>query len=383
MELEGRVVMKKIEKDSISREINDGPLYLYGAGYTAKICIEALEAAHVKMEALIDDDVMKQGTKVFSYDVLSYDALVEICKKKKRVNVLLTSIYGKAIYNRLTMLSNVTVWEMYAWYMDILNRQELVLEKHCEGERLLQYKENTDALKKYLSDELSKSVYDAVYQYYITENISEIVKICTTEESYFIKEVKEYFQDRKFTLVDAGAYTGELLRAIIATGLNVSKWYCFEVEKNNFIKLKNNIDHSKLPEGMECVCENRGLWSGQKELPVIGQGVASKVMEGIENDTCEICKMETIDAYFRNVKVDMIKMDIEGAEMEALTGAINTIKRDMPLLAISIYHYVEDYYRIMQFIMRITGEGYKYYIRQHAMIYGETILYAVPCITEN
>lgn len=69
--------------------------------------------------------------------------------------------------------------------------------------------------------------------------------------------------------------------------------------------------------------------------------------------------------------------------MEALTGAVKTIKRDTPLLAISIYHYIEDYYRIMQFIMKIAGGKYKYYIRQHAMIYGETILYAVPLITET
>lgn len=35
--------------------------------------------------------------------------------------------------------------------------------------------------------------------------------------------------------------------------------------------------------------------------------------------------------------------------MEDLTGAVNTIKRDMPLLALSIYHCIEDYYHIMQF----------------------------------
>lgn len=375
--------MKKIEKNNIPQEIMNGSLYLYGAGYTAKICIKALESASVKITSLIDDDMMKQGTKELSYDVLSYDELAEICKNGKSIHVVLTSIYGKAIYNRLAMLPNVTIWEMYEWYMNILDQQKLVVEKHCEGEKLVQYKSNTDLLKKYLSDDASKSVYDAVYQYYLTNDINEIVKVCTTEESYFIKEVKEYFQDRKFTLIDAGAYTGELLRAIIAADLHVSKWYCFEAEKNNYNKLVDNIEKSILPEGMECVCENYGLWSERKELPVMGQGASSKVIEDAGTGDCDICKMETIDSYCQNIKVDMIKMDIEGAEMHALTGAVNTIKRDMPLLAISIYHSAEDYYRIMQFIMKIHGEGYQYYIRQHAMIYGETILYAVPRVTEH
>jgi len=376
--------MKKLEKNNISKEIKDGSLYLYGAGYTAKICIEVLEKAHVKIEALIDDDMMKQGEKVFSYEVLSYEKFAEICKNEKKINVILTSIYGKAIYNKLAIYQNVVVWEMYEWYMDIINQQELVIEKHCEREQLVQYKRNTDILKEYLSDEVSKSVYDAVYQYYLTGDINEIVKVCTTEESYFIKEVKEYFQDRKFTLVDAGAYTGELLRGIIAAGLNVSKWYCFEVEQSNYEKLKNNIEKNKLPSGMECICENHGLWSEQKELMVISQGVASKVVEEEgQANSYRKCKMETIDEYFKNIKIDMVKMDIEGAEMEALTGAVKTIKRDTPLLAISIYHYIEDYYRILQFIMKIAGGKYNYYIRQHAMIYGETILYAVPHITET
>ncbi len=92
----------------------------------------------------------------------------------------------------------------------------------------------------------------------------------------------------------------------------------------------------------------------------------------------EICQVETIDHYFQDIHVDMIKMDIEGAEMKALFGGINIIRRDKPLLAISIYHYVEDYYRIMQFLLKNAGGRYKYYIRQHALIYGETVLYAIP-----
>lgn len=299
--------MKKLEKNNISKEIKEGSLYLYGAGYTAKICIEVLEKAHVKIEALIDDDMMKQGEKVFSYEVLSYEKFVEICKKEKKINVILTSIYGKAIYNKLAIYQNVIVWEMYEWYMDIISQQELVIEKHCEREQLVQYKRNTDELKEYLSDEVSKSVYDAVYQYYLTGDINEIVKVCTTEESYFIKEVKEYFQDRKFTLVDAGAYTGELLRGIIAAGLNVSKWYCFEVEQSNYDKLKNNIEKNELPLGMECICENHGLWSEQKELPVISQGVASKVVEEGRENIYRKCKMETIDEYFKNKKLIWLK----------------------------------------------------------------------------
>lgn len=370
--------MKKLEKSNVLNHAIDKSFYLYGAGYTAKICIKALREAGIKIDALIDDDTLKQDTNISSYNVMSYEKFVEITAGKECVNVILTSIYGKAIYDRLSLLGNVVVWEMYEWYTDILNQQEFVIEKHCEGEKLVCYRKNTDELKKYLADMESQNVYDAIYQYFITENVQKLVDVCTTEESYFIKEVVDYFQDRRFSLIDAGAYTGELLRAIIGTGVSVGKWYCFEVEKNNYEILKNNLEKNELPKGLEFVCENYGLWSEQKELQVVNQGTASKVVEEAGVNCCEKCRMVTIDEYFKNIKVDMIKMDIEGAEMEALLGGVQTIKRDKPLLAISIYHYVEDYYRIMQFLLNNVGDKYKYYIRQHAMIYGETILYAIP-----
>ncbi|MDE6947274.1 MAG: FkbM family methyltransferase [Anaeroplasmataceae bacterium] len=371
--------MKKLEKDNVLNQVRDKSFYLYGAGYTAKICIKALREAGVKIDALIDDDTLKQDMSILSYNVMSYEKFAEITANKECVNVILTSIYGKAIYDRLSLLGNVVVWEMYEWYTDILDQQEFAIERHCEGEKLDCYKKNTDELKKYLADMESQNVYDAIYQYFITEDVQKLVDVCTIDESYFIKEVVDYFQDRRFTLVDAGAYTGELLRAIMNSGLSVGKWYCFEVEKNNYEHLKSNLEGNELPEGLEFVCENYGLWSEQKELHVINQGTGSKVVEGADVSCCEICRMLTIDEYFKNIKVDMIKMDIEGAEMEALLGGVQTIKRDTPLLAISIYHYVADYYRIMQFILNNVGDKYKYYIRQHAMIYGETILYAIPC----
>ena len=72
----------------------------------------------------------------------------------------------------------------------------------------------------------------------------------------------------------------------------------------------------------------------------------------------------------------MIKMDIEGAETEALKGAKMIIKRDKPVLAISIYHKPEDIIELPELISDIH-EGYKFYLRHYSLSWYDTVLYAI------
>ncbi len=72
----------------------------------------------------------------------------------------------------------------------------------------------------------------------------------------------------------------------------------------------------------------------------------------------------------------MIKMDIEGAELEALKGAKKTIQRDKPKLAICIYHKTEDLWEIPLYIKELVSE-YCLYIRHQTFGTGDTVLYAV------
>ena len=69
-------------------------------------------------------------------------------------------------------------------------------------------------------------------------------------------------------------------------------------------------------------------------------------------------------------------MDIEGAELEALKGAEETIKRYRPKLAICVYHKPEDIVEIPKYILNINPD-YKLYLRHYSDNAGETVLYAI------
>jgi len=73
-------------------------------------------------------------------------------------------------------------------------------------------------------------------------------------------------------------------------------------------------------------------------------------------------------------KIDFIKLDIEGAELEAIVGAKESIDRFKPKLAISLYHKPND---LFELITHINNQFpfYKLYLNHYTVHQGETVLY--------
>ena len=68
-------------------------------------------------------------------------------------------------------------------------------------------------------------------------------------------------------------------------------------------------------------------------------------------------------------------MDIEGSEEAALKGAIKTIKKHKPKLAICAYHKPDDLCVLPQLIKSMVPE-YKLYLDHYTINFTETVLYA-------
>ena len=89
-------------------------------------------------------------------------------------------------------------------------------------------------------------------------------------------------------------------------------------------------------------------------------------------------KVTTLDKQLGNRKVSFIKMDIEGSEHEALVGAEKLIRGQTPVLAISIYHRLEDIFSLPKLIIEFCPH-YKFFLRHYNFWEpAETVLYAIP-----
>jgi FkbM family methyltransferase len=76
-------------------------------------------------------------------------------------------------------------------------------------------------------------------------------------------------------------------------------------------------------------------------------------------------------------QVDLIKLDVEGVELEVLEGAVNTIKKFRPALAISIYHKFEHFFEIPLLIDRLVDD-YTFHIECFNSYAIDTIFFAIP-----
>lgn len=121
----------------------------------------------------------------------------------------------------------------------------------------------------------------------------------------------------------------------------------------------------------------RGLYDFTGTLYINRDDYTKVVKEKLSEEDIE-CPVTSIDDYFLNSaykKVDFIKMDIEGAELNALNGAKEILKRDKPDLAVCIYHNQIDFITIPEFLRKLAL-NYTFYMGHHRPWYAETVIYA-------
>ena len=93
------------------------------------------------------------------------------------------------------------------------------------------------------------------------------------------------------------------------------------------------------------------------------------------NTNIPLRKIDTLVNHGIIERVDFIKMDIEGSEYDALKGAVSTIKKFQPKLAISLYHINDDFHRI-PILLKNCNPNYKFRLGHYTIHGEETVLYA-------
>ena len=160
--------------------------------------------------------------------------------------------------------------------------------------------------------------------------------------------------DNNEVFVDLGAYTGDSITDFINTYGDYKKIYAYELSPSTFQTLESNTrEYSNIELRQKGVSSKDGYMYMNDKL----NGAGNRILD--EGDT----KVEvvTLDSDIKE-KITLVKMDIEGAEKDAIIGMKNHIRNENPKLMISSYHIPEDIFDIPILINSIRDD-YKFYMR--------------------
>ena len=139
---------------------------------------------------------------------------------------------------------------------------------------------------------------------------------------------------------------------------NPSKVFAYEPVSTIFEKLNKTLKINNIsPE--KVIPIKKGIGNKIEEMNIYIGGDASSLTHQKRTTTEEKIELSTIDAESKNKNVGLIKMDIEGFEYYAIKGGLETIKRDKPVLLISLYHTGKDFFEIPPMLKAAVPE-YKF-----------------------
>lgn len=233
--------------------------------------------------------------------------------------------------------------------------------------------ENENAIEQtydMLWDEESRRVYQAVLAYRLSLDRSLISSIYDAH-IYFDNDVVPDFHGRAF--VDCGAFWGDTLECFMKSpNCTCETYIALEPIESEYVKLCALV--------RECKYSNvRTLQLGVWDRTTVLRFAAGQSSNGHVQENGQIAlPASSIDHICaqQGVEADFIKMDIEGSEDAALRGGRETIQKNRPIIAASIYHHMKDLWEL-PLLMKKLNPDYKLYIRHHSHWGDDTVCYAV------
>lgn len=181
-------------------------------------------------------------------------------------------------------------------------------------------------------------------------------------------------------VIDGGGGWGDTaLRFAHQAGAS-GRVYAFELLNENLAVMRKNLALNP-PLASRIQVTDRPLWSESgAKLAYSPAGPATRVGGAASGHSGADVTSVSIDAFVQEneiPRVDFIKLDVEGAELMALKGARTTIRTHKPKLAVCLYHRLDDFVNIPDYLSSLDTP-YRFFLGHFTISSGETVLFGTP-----
>ncbi|MFQ5740137.1 MAG: FkbM family methyltransferase [Acidobacteriota bacterium] len=328
---------------------------IFGAGSSGLTTLGFLWRKGIHVSFLCDNDRNKQGTKINGIAVLNPAQLQD----DKNSPILIASDWAKDIAQQLNQLG-------------IRNYSHFVpsAPDHFCPDSILNSLDQLEEVYNLLEDDASKETFLSQIEFRLTLD-SAVLKVAPYRQ-YFHPGVKPALGD---VILDGGAWTGDTATQFCRQLNSNCTVFAFEPDDSNFHLLLETIVKEGLQD--QVLLLKSGL--SRKNGSVSFQSCAENSMQcRIESGGESRIDVVSVDSFAseKAIRIDLIKLDVEGSEEEVLKGARQTLSEARPKLQVCVYHKPDDLWKI-PLLVRDLNPNYRFFLGHHSQTLFETVLYAV------
>lgn len=345
---------------------------IFGGGVLGTTLCNWLKKCGIKVDFFCDNDRRKKGVMISGVPLIDFFELYSI----KDETFVMVSATNKGKGHRHNDDIN---WQLreFPYKMPTI----LKFIAFYTNDYYLPYKECLDGagrIANSLGDEQSKALFLELLKLRFIDNPNPI---CAHTLERFYNPV-QYFHSNYYqhtddaVIVDCGAYNGDSLREFIGLFQNrFKRYFCFEMDREAYLSLEQYKMQMSPKIRDKVVLYPYGVFSesGIFHYNALTDTLGSFINEKGKQET----QLVMLDEILENEKVTMIKMDIENSELSALMGAKKLVERCHPILAVSIYHSTEQFFKVPLYLLN-QFPFYKLYLGLHTTVTDDTVVYAVP-----
>ncbi len=315
------------------------PILLYGMGDGADKIILVLNSYDIKVSGVFASDGFVRKKSFHGFEVCDYTTA-----KAQFGDMIVLLCFGTPLIDVIDNIKRIACeQELYAPDVPVYGNTIFNIEYARANSETLKTTYNL------LSDEQSKKVFENTVRYKLTGDIRYLFDCETlSDESYSnllrLNDSETYF--------DLGAYRGDTVAEFLRHTNGYKKIIAVEPDFKTYKKLcvaTENLENTvninaavsdKCGKIEFCMNSSRG-----------SNASCGSLIDGI-----------SVDSLLKYGVPTFIKMDIEGAELAAVTGAKETISVYKPKLQLAAYHRSEDLITLPQAVLKLNP-SYKFYMR--------------------